>query len=88
MVQKWASGDTAEGVTWIEHGIEDFRATGSVLASLGYLTRKAEALHPVDRTSEALEALSEAEALAERFEQRVSFAELHRFRGVSHGYRW
>ena len=36
----------------------------------------------MDRTSEALEALSEAEALAERFEQRVSFAELHRLRGV------
>jgi serine/threonine protein kinase len=77
-----ASGDTAEGITWIEHGIGDFRATGSVLALPGYLTRKAEALHLADRTSEALEALSEAEALAERFEQRVSFAELHRLRGV------
>ena len=77
-----ASGDTAEGITWIEHGIGDFRATGSVLALPGYLTRKAEALHLADRTSEALEALSEAEVLAERFEQRVSFAELHRLRGV------
>jgi hypothetical protein len=48
----------------------------------GYLARKAEALHLADRTSEALEAISGAEALAERFEQRVSFAELHRLRGV------
>ncbi|MBV8223944.1 MAG: hypothetical protein JO232_02010, partial [Verrucomicrobia bacterium] len=31
---------------------------------------------------EALEAINEAEALAERFEQRVSCADLHRFRGV------
>jgi hypothetical protein len=77
-----ASGDTAEGITWIEHGIRDFRATGSVLALPGYLARKAEALHLADRTSEALEAINEAEALAERFEQRVSFAELHRLRGV------
>jgi adenylate cyclase len=77
-----ASGDTAEGITWIEHGIGDFRATGSVLALPGYLARKAEALHLADRTSEALEAISEAEALAERFEQRFWCAELHRLRGV------
>jgi hypothetical protein len=76
------SGDTAEGIRWIEHGIRDFRATGSVLALPGYLTRKAEALHLTDRISEALEVLNEAEAVAERFEQRVSFAELHRIRGV------
>ena len=43
---------------------------------------KAEALHLADRTSEALEAINEAEALAERFEQRCAFSELHRLRGV------
>jgi serine/threonine protein kinase/tetratricopeptide (TPR) repeat protein len=77
-----ASGDTAEGIPWIEHGIRDFRATGSVLSLPSYLARKAEALHLADRTSEALEAVSEAEALAERFEQRYWCAELHRLRGV------
>ena len=77
-----ASGDTAEGITWIEHGIRDFRATGSVLALPGYLARKAEALHVADRSSEALEVINEAESVAERFEQRVSFAELHRLRAV------
>ena len=46
------------------------------------LARKAEALHLADRTSEALEAINEAEALAERFEQRYCCAELHRLRGV------
>jgi hypothetical protein len=53
-----------------------------VLSLPSYLARKAEALHLADRTSEALEAVSEAEALAERFEQRYWCAELHRLRGV------
>jgi hypothetical protein len=39
-------------------------------------------LHLADRTSEALEAIREAEALAERFEGRWWSAELHRLRGV------
>jgi hypothetical protein len=43
---------------------------------------KAEALHLVDRTSEALEAINEAEGLVERFEQRYCYAGLHRLRGV------
>ena len=43
---------------------------------------KAEALHLADRTSEALEAIKEAEALVERSEERHSCAELHRLRGV------
>ena len=77
-----ASGDTAEGITWIEHGIRDYRATGSVLALPVYLALKAEALHVADCTAEALEAINEAQALAERFEQRYCCAELHRLRGV------
>jgi tetratricopeptide (TPR) repeat protein len=77
-----ASGDTVEGILWIEHGIRDFRAAGLMLGLPGYLALKAEALHLADRTSEALEAINEAEALAERFEQHYCFAELHRLRGV------
>jgi serine/threonine protein kinase/tetratricopeptide (TPR) repeat protein len=77
-----ASGNTAEGISWIEQGIRDLRATGTVLAMPHYLAGKAEALHLADRTSEALKAINEAEALAERFEQRYCCAELHRLRGV------
>jgi tetratricopeptide (TPR) repeat protein len=77
-----ASGDTAEGIPWIEHGIRDARATGSVLSLPQFLARKAEALHLANRTSEALEVINEAQALAERLEQRVSCAELQRLRGV------
>jgi hypothetical protein len=81
----WArsvSGDTAEGMSWIEHGIRDLRATGTVLGLPAHLARKAEALHLADRSSEALEVINEAEALAERFEQPYFCAELHRLRGV------
>jgi tetratricopeptide (TPR) repeat protein len=77
-----ASGDTAEGLAWIEDGIRDYRATGAVLDLPGYLARKAEALHLADRTSEALEAINEAEALAERFEHRHVLFVLHGLRGV------
>src|SRR5271166_4143446 len=75
-------GDTAEGIAWIEQGIKDYRATGSTLAIPMWLALKAEALHLADRTSEALETLREAQTLAERFEVRSWYAELHRLRGV------
>jgi predicted ATPase len=77
-----ASGDTAEGISWIDDGIEDWRAAGSTLIVPYYLGLKAEALHLADRTSEALEAINEAEALAEESEERWWRAELHRLRGV------
>jgi serine/threonine protein kinase len=77
-----ASKDTTEGIPWIEQGIKDFRATGATLARPYYLSLKAEALHLANRTSEALGAINEAEALAERFEQRDLCAMLNRLRGV------
>jgi tetratricopeptide (TPR) repeat protein len=77
-----ASGNTAEGIPWIEHGMRDYRATGSALEVAFHLIRKAEALYLADRIPEALEAINEAEALAERFEQRDCAVDLHRFRGV------
>jgi hypothetical protein len=46
------------------------------------LALKAEALHLADRTVESLEAIREADALVERFENRYWSAELHRLRGV------
>src|SRR5262249_33534009 len=56
------SGDTGDGVAWIENGIRDFRASGAMLCMPYYLALKAEALYLTDRASEALEAISEAEA--------------------------
>ena len=51
-------------------GIVDWRATGSKICVPFWLALKAEALHLADRTSEALEAIREAQALAERSEER------------------
>jgi serine/threonine protein kinase/predicted ATPase len=77
-----ASGDRTEGLSRIEDGIVDWRATGSKICVPYWLALKAEALHLADRTSEALEAIREAEALAESSEERWWSAELYRLRGV------
>jgi predicted ATPase len=73
-------GDTPEGVAWIEGGIVGWRATGAIMAVPYYLALKAEALYLAHRTSEALGAINEAEAVAERREERWWSAELHRLR--------
>ena len=73
---------TPQKVPWIEQGIRDFRATGTVLARPYYLSLTAEALHLADRTLEALGAINAAEALAGRFDYRDFCAELHLLRGV------
>jgi len=85
VLRGWArsvSGDTAEGLAWIEDGIDNWRATGDILALPYYLALKAEALYLTHRTSEALEAIRDAEALVERREERWWCAELHRLRAV------
>jgi tetratricopeptide (TPR) repeat protein len=76
------SGETAQGIALIEQGIRDHRATGAVLAVPSNLARKAQALHLADRTSEALETINEAQALAERSEQRNCDSELHWLRAI------
>ena len=76
------SGDTAKGIPWIEQGIKNYRANGTILVVSFLLGLKAEAWHRADRTSEALEAIREANALVERFENGHWSAELHRLRGV------
>jgi hypothetical protein len=86
VLRGWArsiSGDTSEGLSWIERGVEDYRASGSTAGMPLWLTVKAEALNLADRSAEALEAVGEAEAIAERFEIGNIYAELKRLRGVS-----
>jgi tetratricopeptide (TPR) repeat protein len=77
-----ASGSTEQGLSWIEDGMENLRASGSMFGVLSLLALKAEALHFADRTAKALEAIKEAEALVEVFEGRWWSAELYRLRGV------
>jgi predicted ATPase len=77
-----ASGNTKDGISLIEDGIRDYRATGAIISLPLALGMKAEALHLADRTSEALEAIKEAQAIAARSGEGYSCAELHRLRGV------
>jgi serine/threonine protein kinase/tetratricopeptide (TPR) repeat protein/endogenous inhibitor of DNA gyrase (YacG/DUF329 family) len=77
-----ASGDTVQGISWIEDGIEDWRATGAMLCVPFCLALKAEALYLADRTAEALEAIKEAESMIERSEERWWSAEIYRLRAV------
>jgi tRNA A-37 threonylcarbamoyl transferase component Bud32 len=77
-----ASGDIAEGLSWIEQGIRDFRVKGSILGLSLHLARLAEVLHLANRTPEALKAINEAETMVERFGMRYWSAELSRLRGV------
>jgi tetratricopeptide (TPR) repeat protein len=85
VLRGWARSacvNTAEGLAWINEGIEDWMATGAMLSVPYYLALEAEALHLAHRASEALEAIREAEALVERREERWWSAELHRLKGV------
>jgi hypothetical protein len=52
------SGNTVEGLAWIEEGIGDHRATGSIMGMSYYLALKSEALHLAGRTPEALETIN------------------------------
>ena len=77
-----ACGETTEGIAWIERGIADWVATGATLFIPDYLALKAEGLHFADRSSEALEAITEAEALVARTRECWWQADLHRLRDV------
>jgi ketosteroid isomerase-like protein len=74
-VLDWGEGGMFSGQQAIEKNY-------AVLMVPLFLALKAEALHLADRASEALEAIREAEALAEKFEGRWWSAELHRLHGV------
>ena len=77
-----ALGHITEAMAQIEHGLEDYRRTGSIIDLPYLLSLKAEALHLAHRTAEALEAIQEADKLVERSEARSWCAELNRLRGV------
>ena len=83
ILREWArslrGANRTESIFCIEGGI---RAIGFTLVMPYYLALKAEALYVEGRFSEALKAISDAEAMAERLEEHWWCAELHRLRGV------
>jgi serine/threonine protein kinase/tetratricopeptide (TPR) repeat protein len=81
----WArsvSGNTTEGISCIEDGIRDYRATGAILGVTYFLALKAEALHLANRTPEALEAIKEADALIEKYEEYNMRCRVYQLRAV------
>ena len=81
----WArsvAGNTLQGISWLEDGIEHLRASGSLLGMLSMLPLKAEALHLAGRNSQAMETLNEAEALVEASGGSWWCAELSRLRAI------
>ena len=77
-----AAGNTTQGISWIQDGMERLRASGSLLGMLSMLPLKAEGLHLAGRTPEALEAIKEAETLVEASEGTWWCAELYRLRAI------
>ena len=85
ILRGWARsvlGNTSEGIACIEDGIGGYRAIGTILAVPYYLWLKAQALYLANRTPEALEAIKEADALVEKYEDYDMRSGLRWFRGV------
>ena len=76
-----ATGDTVEGISWINEGIQDLRTIGAIQTP-SWLLLKADALRLADRTAEALEAIEEAQAHIEIYGERWHLSELYRLRAL------
>jgi hypothetical protein len=71
-----------KGIAYIEDGIGGYLATGAIRGVPYYLWLKAQGLYLANRTPEALEAIKEADALIEKYEDYSMRSGLYRFRGV------
>ena len=76
-----ALGEPEEGYALAARGLSMCRATGSVLTMAFALTLLAEACNRLDRTTEGLSYLTEAEQIIETTNDAIAEAELHRVRG-------
>ena len=60
----------------------DYRGRGAIRGVPYFLALKAQSLHLANRTPEALEAIKEADALMEKYEEYNNRSILYRLRGV------
>ncbi|WP_454742561.1 adenylate/guanylate cyclase domain-containing protein [Cupriavidus necator] len=84
IVSGWAlaaQGRAAEGMALIREGLSAYRATGAELLRTHYLAILAEACAKAGQAETGLATLAEALAVADRTEERVYEAELHRLKG-------
>jgi DNA-binding winged helix-turn-helix (wHTH) protein/predicted ATPase len=80
----WAlsqTGSDPQAIALLQEGLEAWDTTGSVTYRTYFLALLAEALEKMGRVGDALEAVEEAIALAERTSEGLFAAELHRLRG-------
>jgi class 3 adenylate cyclase len=76
-----ALGEPEEGYALIARGLSMHRSTGSVLCTAFALTLLAQACNRLERTTEGLSYLAEAEEIIETTNDRFHEAELHGVRG-------
>jgi predicted ATPase len=74
-------GQHADGAKRVREGFDAYRATGAEFQNTHHLIMLAEALAGAGSLEEALEALADATAQAERSGERYCEAEIHRVRG-------
>ena len=76
------AGLFTQGISWMNDGIEELRASGALLGISSLLGAKAEAFYLANRTAEALDTVREAEALVEKTEARWWSGEFYRLRAI------
>ncbi|CAG2151595.1 hypothetical protein [Cupriavidus numazuensis] len=84
MLTGWAlaeEGRTAEGVDLIRNGLSAYRATGAELLRTHFLALMADTCARAGQIEAGLAAVDEALAVADRTEERLYEAELHRLKG-------
>jgi len=75
-------GQGEEGLTQLRQGVATWRATGAAQVVSYFYTLLAEVHTNLGHTEDGLQALAEAHALVEQYEERWWEAEIHRLRGV------
>jgi predicted ATPase len=81
----WAlamQGQGEEGMAQVRQEISAYRATGTTLAAPYFYTLQADICDHLGHIEDGLQALTEAHALVEQYEDRWWEAEIHRLRGV------
>lgn len=84
LLEGWAlvmQGHAAEGIDMMQHGLTAYRATGAEILQTHFMALLAEACAIAGQATSGLATLDEALAIADRTNERVYEAELHRLKG-------
>ncbi|MFQ5875168.1 MAG: hypothetical protein ACE5JL_15410, partial [Dehalococcoidia bacterium] len=84
VLRSWAlaeQGQGKEGIAQIHQGMNDMRASGTVVGESGFLCMLANGYENAGQIEEGLVVLTEALAYVQKTEENYHEAELHRFKG-------